>query len=809
MNVLKDVGMAARRLRRTPLFTLVAVATLAIGIGGTTAIFSVVHALLLAPLPYAGADRLVRVYEVSPTGSNSSFSVPNYVDLREQAASFTDIAVFNNTTYTLTESGPPERMAGQTVTPAFFAVLGAAPLRGRTFREDEGVEGAPRVVVISEGLWHTRFGGREDLLGEEVRLDGELHEVVGVMPADFGYPDASARLWTPTDFTPEDLTESRGAHYYDGIGRLRPDVSMEAARSEVEGIGARLAAEYPDNNAGYSMTVVPLHDDLIGDYRPALLVLLGAVGLVLLIACVNVANLFLVRALDRRRELAVRTAVGAGRGRLAGEVLLESLLVAGLGGGLGLALAALGVDALVALQSDSVPRLAGVGINAPVLLFTVAITAVVGVGFGLVPAWRAARRLDVGEELKDGRGRMERPEHVRLRSALVMAQVVLAVVLLGGAALLGRSFLNLTSVDHGFRTDDVLTFRVALPDAAYPDAAADRRFFDLLLEDLRGLPGVREAGAVFGLPLTPWGFVISVEELDGAPAFTDPAVRQNLHTRVATPGYFEAMDMRMEEGRGILPTDREDAPPVIVLSRSAAELLWPGESAIGHTLSIGMTIGDGVRVGGEVVGVVEDIRFYGARSQPLPTLYAAHAQFPVGSMTIVLHGGEDAAALLPGARERLASLDPNVPLFQATTMADLAAQDLAQARFYALLLGAFGAMALTLAAVGLYGVMAYSVGRRTREIGVRKALGADGRDVLAMVLRQAVALIGAGAVLGLVAGFLSSRLLTDLVYGLEPTDPVTLLGATTVLVAVALTAAWVPARRATGIDPAIALRDDA
>jgi len=547
----------------------------------------------------------------------------------------------------------------------------------------------------------------------------------------------------------------------------------------------------------------------VGDYQSALLVLLGAVGLVLLIACVNVANLFLVRALDRRRELAVRTALGAGRGQLATEVLVESLVVAVAGGVLGLLLAALGTDVIVALQADDVPRLADVGINGPVLLFTLLVALGVGLAFGLVPAWRASRQSDLGTELRDGRGRMTRPEHVRLRSTLVVAQVVLAVVLLAGAALLGRSFLNLTNVDHGFRTDDVLTFNIALPDASYSTLADDRRFYDRLMEDLAAIPGVREAGAVFGLPLTGFGFVISVEEKDAAPAYADPSERQNVHVRVVTPGYLDALEIDVVEGRGILPTDRDGSPPVLVLSRSAAEMLWPDGSAVGHTMEIGMGIGEDVTVGGEIVGVVEDIRFYGARSEPVPTLYAPHAQFPVGFMSVVLHADSDPAGMTAAARERLAAIDPDIPMFQIRTMAELASDDLAQARFYALLLGLFGAMALVLAAVGLYGVIAYTVGRRTREIGIRKALGADSGQILAMVLRHAVLMVGTGAAVGLAAGFFSSRLLTDLLYELEPTDPTTLAASTTVLVVVAIAAAYLPARRATAVDPAVALRDDA
>ncbi|MBW3554786.1 MAG: ABC transporter permease, partial [Gemmatimonadetes bacterium] len=488
-TLFRNSALAFRRLRRAPLFFAVSVGTLAIGIGGNTAIFSVVHALLLEPLPYAEPDQLVRVYEVGRTGSPMTFSAPNYHDIRTGASSFTDVAVIDGTSFTLTESGPPERVTGQRVTPAFFSILGVQPLLGRTLREEDARPGADRVAIVAEGLWRTRFGGRPDLVGQEIRLNGEAYRVVGVMPGDFGYPDQTARIWTPAVLTAEDLTENRGAHYFDAIGRLRPGASVEAARVEVEAIAARLAAEYPDTNAGYSMTVVPLHEDLVGDYRPALLVLLGAVALVLLIACVNVANLFLVRALDRRRELAVRTAIGAGRGRLAGEVMVESLLVSLLGGAAGLLVAALGTDVLVALQAEDVPRLAGVGINGTVLLFTLLVSALVGLAFGLVPAWRAGRQAGLSEELKDGRGRMERPEHVRLRSTLVVAQVVLAVILLGGAGLLGRSFMKLTRVDHGFRTENVLTFDISLPDAAYPTHADARQFFDRLMPEIRAVPG--------------------------------------------------------------------------------------------------------------------------------------------------------------------------------------------------------------------------------------------------------------------------------------------------------------------------------
>lgn len=808
-TLLRNLGLGFRRLRRTPLFFLVVVATLGLGIGGTTAIFSVVHALLIEPLPYEEPDRLVRVYEVTQDGGFFTFSGPNYHDLRTGAESFVDVAVFDNTSYTLTESGPPERVVGQAVTPAFFTLLRAQPLVGRLFREEDAAEGAPAVTLLSEGLWRTRFGSRADVVGELIRLNGEAYEVVGVLPGDFGYPDRTARLWTPIELTSDVLVEERGAHYFDALARLAPGVSIDAARAEVEAIAARLAGEYPDSNVGSSMAVVPMHEDLVGDYRPALLVLLGAVGLVLLIACVNVANLFLVRALDRRRELAVRTAIGAGRAQLAGEVLVESLIVAAVGGAVGLLFASVATDAIVALQADDVPRLAGVGINGSVLLFAAAVSIGVGLAFGLAPAWRVTRQARLSEELKDGRGRMERPEHARLRSALVASQVVLAVVLLAGAALLGRSFLNLTNVDYGFRTDAVLTFNIALPEATYPETEQERRFFDRLVTEVQAIPGVRSAGAVFGLPLTGFGFVISVEELDGAPAYDDPADSRSVHVRFATPDYLATLETSVVEGRGLTPADREGAPPVVLVSETAAEMFWPGESALGHSIEIGMGLGELGRVRGEVVGVVEDVRFFSARSQPVPMLYASHAQFPVGFMTVAVHAEGEPASLIPAIRERLGAIDPDIPMYQVRTMDELASADLAQARFYALLLGLFGAMALTLAAVGLYGVVAYTVGRRTREIGVRKALGADGRDVLRMVLRQGAVVVGLGALVGLAGAFASGRLLGDLLFGLEPTDPVTLFGAAGVLVAVAMLATYIPARRATRIDPAVALREDA
>jgi predicted permease len=798
----QDLTYATRRLWQSPGFALVAVLTLALGIGATSAIFSIVNAVLLRPLPFPEPDRLVEVAQVWK-GKPAVYSPQNFLDVEAQAKSFERLAAIDTTGVTLTGHGAAARLEGAEVSAAFFDVLRARPVHGRGFVAGENEPGT-RVVVLGHRLWLDRFGGDPGLVGRTVQIDREPRTVVGIAPPGFSHPEG-AEIWLPMTYDERFRTNSRGAWYLTVVGRLAPGASVASAREEVKTIAARLETTYPDANEGVGGTVRSLHEATVGDTRGSLLVLLGAVGLVLLVACVNVANLLLARISGREGELALRAALGAGRGRIVRQLLTESLLLALAGGVAGVLLAAVLVDGLLALQPQGVPRLAEVRIDRGVLAFAAVLSLLTSLLFGALPAIRMSRKAEAQSLRQGSRGILSggRPG---LRGGLVVGQIALAMVLLAGSGLLIRSFSLLRRVDPGFDAKSALTFRVSLPDSAYADDAKRNSFYDALDGRLRALPGVRAVGAVSGLPMTGNTFIISFT-VDGRPE-PPPALQPSLHVAVADAGYFRAMGIEIVRGRGFSAGDDLNAPQVVVLSETAVRRHFADEDPIGKRIRLGLGGNRGRKAGGEVVGVVRDVKRYGLAKESPPEIYVPSAQFPLQSMAVVLRSDVPPRSLATAAERAVHELDAELPVVRIATLEEIVARSISEPRFYTLLLAAFAASALFLATLGLFGVMSYAVSQRTRELAVRLALGARQPALLRMVLREALALGLAGAALGLAGALLVSRSLSTLLYSVSPSDPVTLSVVALLLVVTTLVAGYLPARRATRIDPVAALRAD-
>ncbi len=798
----QDFHYALRRLLKNPGFTAVAVLTLALGIGANTAIFSVINAVLLRPLPYPEADRLVGVYQVWK-GERNVMSPANFLDIRAQSQTLADAAALNSGEYTLTGAGDPIRLRGSEVSASFFDVLRARPLLGRTFAPGENEPGKDKVAVLSYGLWQQRFGGRTDLPGTSISVDGTPRTVIGIMPPGFSYPSDQA-LWIPFEYT-DSLKGARGAWYLDVIARLEPGVSSEQSASEVGTLGSALERQYPRENTDVGFTTFPLQEALVGDLRPAFLVLIGAVGFVLLIACANVANLLLARAAARETELAVRTAMGAGRGRLVRQLLTESLVLGTLGGLAGLLIASWGCDALVALQPDGIPRLNEIAIDRNAVLFTAGIALVTGLVFGAIPAVQMTRG-SLATSLKEGgRGNMAAHGSARMRAALVVAEMALAVMLLAGAGLLIKSFGRLQAVDPGFQPDQTLSFELSLPGTTYEQDAQIAAFYDRLLDRVRSLPGVRSAGAVMGLPLSGMRFNISFR-VQGRPDAA-PGQEPAMEVRVATADYFRTLGIPLLRGRFFADSDTADAPQVAILSEAAARKYVPNEDPIGKQIVMGWRRRpDGNRAGGEVIGVVGNVKELGLDEEYPAEIYLPARQWPVGRMAVVARTAVPPLTLAEEMTQAVHELDANLPVADLRTVSDVVAESIAQPRFYMTLLAVFAAVALVLAAIGIFGVMSYTVSQRTREIGIRMALGAQGGSVVSMVVRQAMLLAIVGLALGLVAAAALSRTMTTLLFELSPTDPATFATVASVLALVAFLASYLPARRAASVDPIEALR---
>jgi putative ABC transport system permease protein len=803
-TLLQDLRYALRAMRRTPGFTAVALLTLALGIGANAAIFSVINAVLLRPLPFSEPDRLVGVFSLMQ-GERAVLSPRNFLDVREQSKSFGALAAYYPDGFALSGGGEPEHLDGVRATADFFRVLGVKPLVGRTFRPDENQPGRERVAVLGYDLWQRRFGGDRGLVGRTVTLEGLPYVVVGVMPQGFAYPE-KREMWVPIAFDTSFTGQSnRGAYYISAIGRLAPGATPERAAAEVAGIAGRLARAYPEANAGVGGTALPLAEALVGGIRGSLLVLLAAVGLVMLIACANLANLLLSRAAARQGEMAVRVALGAGRRRIVRQMLTESVALSLAGAALGLVVARWGAAFLVSLKPRGIPRLDGVGVDGTVVAYTAGVAVLTGILFGLAPALQAARGQVALALREGGRGMGAGRGSSRVRGALVVAEMALAVMLLAGAGLLIRSFAALRVVDPGFRTAHALTFRVALPDSRYAKDPQVDGFYSRLLEETRALPGAAQVGAVSALPLSGSSFNFSFT-VDGRPK-PAPGTEESLETRAITPGYLAAMGIPVLRGRGFTESDRAGAPPVMLLSRSAARRFFPGEDPLGKRIVLGWSR-DTVHVAGTVVGVVGDVKLSRLEDEAPPHIYLAHHQVPTQAMSVVVRTSGDPLSLAPSVRRVVGALDPSVPVNRLQTAAQLVSDSVSQRRFYMLLLTLFAALALALAGVGIFGVVSYTVVQRTREIGIRMALGAAPGRVLHEVVKRGVGLAGMGVAVGVVLALAATRTLSGLLYGVGPGDPATLAATVLVLGGAALAASWIPARRATRVDPITALRAD-
>jgi putative ABC transport system permease protein len=811
-GLLQDLRYALRQLRKNPGFTAVAVITLALGIGANTSIFSVVNGVLLRPLTFKDPGRLVRVWHVPPAKSfpgmtTFSVSAANYLDWERQNHVFEGMAIYTFHGFTLTGSDKPEQIDACAATSGFFSTLGVQPMLGRVFSSEEDQPGHSNVVVLSHRLWQEHFGSNPAIVGQNINLDGQSYLVAGVMPANFQFPDF-AQMWTPMAWTDKERAV-RGEHHSVVVARLKPGIDLKQAQAEMNTISSRLEQQYPEDNKGWGAVVVPLHDDLVSDVRPALLVLLGAVAFVLLIASVNVANLALARTFSRQKEIAIRTALGASSARVLRQILTESVLLALAGGVLGLTYAHAGVRLIMAYLADKLPHSIEVGLDSKVLAFTAAISIATGILAGVLPALRLTRG-DVNQSLKQGLGRTDADSSGnRTRSILVVSEVALSLILLVGAGLMIRSFQRLHGVNPGFDSRNVLTMTAMVSRAKFPLPAQQVTFFDQVLQRVRALPGVESAGVVDDIPLDNGGShqPVAIEGRPAVPMSEQPEV----DVRLISTGYMSALHIPILHGRDFSDTDLAGRPAVILISESMARQLWPGEDALGKRLTLTF-FPDAVR---EVIGIVGDVKLDGLdQTRPSATLYfpldqasepstGGWSSFP---MTLVVRSASRSTGLVSAVSNAVHDVDREMPLRDILTMDDLVANSLSQQRFNMLLLGAFAGLALLLAAVGIYSVLSYSVKRSVREIGIRLALGARIGDVLRMVVFEGMKPTLLGVAVGTAGALALGRVLSSLIYEVKPTDPITFLVVTALLAVIALLASIIPAYRATKVDPMVALR---
>lgn len=798
--IVADLRFGVRSLRRRPAYALVAVATLGVGMGASSAMFSIVNGVVLLPLPFPEPDRLVRVYDTDlARGRTSSTSSPaNFVDWRDQQRAFAGLEAYVNGELALTDVQPPESFRGAAVSAGWFGTLGTLPALGRPFTRDEETFGNHRVAIVSHGLWQNYLGGDPGAVGRSLSLEGESYTVVGVMPPGFAFPTPDAQLWTPLAFD-FDVSTSRGVHFITVIGRLAPGASVEAAEADLSVLMGRLAEAHPEQLAGWGVRLESLHQSIVGDVRPRILLFFGAVGLVLLVAVVNVANLAMARAVTRFREFAVRAAMGAGRWRLVRQLMAESVLLSAAGGIVGLLLATLTLRAVAAFAGGSIPRLENVSIDAWALAFAAMLSLAIGAALGVVPAIRAVRP-GLSRVLREGgRGAGTGRGQHRLRGGFVVAQIALALLLAVGAGLLVRSFASLTAVDPGYRTARALTATVAAPSSRYPNPADRSRLFRDLTERLGAIPGVVSAAATTQLPLEGYGINFSYWLAgDDVP----PSERPNGDFRVVTPGYFETMGIPMLAGRPFTAGDAEDAPPVIVIDEALARLHFVNSDPIGQQ----MVLSYGEEVPRTIVGVVGDVRQRALDAQPSPGYYLPLAQVTWSSMRFVLRASVAPASLAEPLRREVAAVDPLLAVRDVRTLDERFTASVGSPRFNTFLLAAFALVAVALAVSGIYSVMSYVVSQRTHEIGVRMALGARAGDVRRSVSWSGLRLAAIGVAIGLAAALTLTRVLSALLFGISPLDPVTFAAAPLAFLAIAWLSGYLPARRASGVDPVIALK---
>lgn len=810
INVFADLGQdvryAVRMLVKNPAFTAIAVLALALGIGANSAIFSVVDAVLLRPLPFKAPNQLVMLWEnATHLGFPRDTPSPaNFLDWQKQATSFTGMAAMIERSFNLTGVGEPERLEGRRVSANLFQLLGVSARLGRTFVPEDDTPGT-QVVLLSHSLWQRRFGADPGVIGRALTLDGKSYTVVGVMPPLVqlpGFDNHNDQLWVPIAFPAEEAAQ-RGNHFLEVIARLKPGITLQQARAEMDTIAARLEKQYPSYNLRRGAVVVPLHEQIVGEIRPALLILLGAVGFVLLIACANVANLLLARAAVRQKEIALRLALGASRSRLTRQFLTESVLLALVGAGLGLLLALAGIHILRAFIPVSITQVETITINGTVLVFTLFIAFATGIAFGLVPAIQGSH-FNLNDTLKEGgRDPGGGRKGNRIRGLLVIGEVAVSFVLLIGAGLLINSFLHLRNLDPGFRSDHLLTMKVNLSEVKYPDRERRAGFFDEVMRRVRELPGVQSAAVAGNLPLTYSGdsMMISVEGVPDPPPDQQPDVIY----RAIGPGYFGTMGIPIVRGRDFTDQDNGDTKEVVIISEKTAQQFWPGQDPIGKRLKPGSSASSSPWR--EVIAIVKDVRQNDFVASPKRQMYFTYRQLKnVAANALVVRTNIEPMSLAMPVRNAIWSVDKDQTVADIDTMDHIVAQAVARQRFSMLLLGLFAALALLLASIGIYGVMSYSVAQRTREIGIRIALGARRADVLQMTVKQALKLVGAGMLIGLIAAFLLTRVLASLLFGISATDPITFIGISVVLLAVAILASYIPALRATKVDPITALR---
>jgi predicted permease len=809
----QDLGYGMRMLLKTPRFTVVAILSLAIGIGATTAIFSVTNALLLKPLPYKDADSLVILWNRSP-GLNVAqdwFSPGQYLDIKAENKVFEHVAATIDSSFNLTGQGMPERVEGARVSSSIFSLLGAEPMMGRVFTAEEDEQGKPPTAILSYGFWQRRFSGDQQIVGKTLSLNGNSVEIVGVMRPDFTLnkevmptvnkiSNAEVLLSLPMG---EAKRTTRTNEDYNIFGRLKRGVSIAQAQADVDRIVSGMKQQYPQNYppaSGFMISVVPLLQQVVGEVRRPLLILLGAVGFVLLIACANVANLQLARAAVRQKEIAVRAAVGAGRFRIVRQLLTENVLLSLMGGALGMLLAIAGLRLLLTLGPNTLPRLNEIRVDLRVLVFTLFVSLTTGILFGLAPAFRASS-LDLNGVLKDGGRNSGGSSHHRLRNLLVVVELALSLVLLIGAGLLARSYQHIQNASPGFNPRNVLSFRLSLPNSRYKGPAVTS-FYKQLGERINALPGVEAVGTSYSLPMSSVALAWGPITIEGyVPKNSADFIMSN--ERFVSPGYFAAMGVPLVQGRLFDERDVKGAQETVIVNENLAQRFWPNQEAVGKRLERGDK-----EPWRTVVGVVRDTKEFSVDDEPPISIYHPHEQFPIGTMFMVVRTTSDPAQMAPLITKTISGLDPELPAFEFRTMEQRFSESLARRRFSTFLLSVFAFVALLLAAIGMYGVMAYSVSQRTQEIGIRMALGAQPGKIALLVMRQSALMITVGTAIGIAGAFALTRVMTSLLFGVSATDAGTFLVPPLVLGGIALMASYFPARRAARVDPTVALRSE-
>jgi putative ABC transport system permease protein len=796
-TLLQDIRYSIRTLIKNPAFTGVAVLALGLGIGANTAIFSVVNAVLLRPLPFEQSNRLVMVWEkrLQLGRIRNTVSPPDFNDWRAQNQVFEDMAAYAGQGFNLGSTAEPERIQGAGVSPSLFSVLRAQPRIGRVFESEEDKPSSDRVAIISSGLWQRSFASDPNIVGKTITLNDKAYSVVGVMPADFVFPNRRAEIWVPLILSPDDAA-NRGGHSLTVVARLKDGITIQRAQNEMDAIAAQLEKQY-QVNTGHGVNVFSLYDEAVGEARPALLVLLGAVAFVLLIACANVANLLFAKSAVRQKEIAIRTALGAGRSRLVRQLLTESVVLSITGGVVGLLLAVWGLSALLAIGENSIPRVKEIKLDLPVLAFSLLISVATGLLFGLLPALQASKP-DLNTTLKEGsRGASGGIKSNRTRSVFVIGEVAVCLVLLIGAGLMIKSFDRLLSVSPGFNPENALAVNVALSGSRYRDAAGVSNFYQQALERLSAVPGVKSAAVVTALPMN-GNFGSRYFGIEGRPP-QPPGQGFNANTNIATPGYFATMNIPLLDGRDFDARDVKGAPDVVIINQEAVRRYWPDENPIGQRL----TVEQRART---IIGVVGNVKQSGLDIETRPEMFWPYYQLPVPFGTFVVRTTGDPVGLISSVRSAMHGVDRDLPLYGMKTVDDVIAESVAPQRLNMLLLGIFAGLALVLAAVGLYGVISYSVSQRTREIGIRMALGASQKSVLRLVVSQGISLALIGVAIGVTASLFLTKLMATLLFGVSVTDPITFVAISLLLIGVTTVASIVPARRAMKVDPMVALR---